>query len=121
MNGVTIKQEITEREVDRSTLLIVTGGIAIAIVVAFITFVKCLITSQFGYSFLVILAVIAMLGYARTMWKAYENTWLEYIVEVDDSVNINQFLDKYDVVEKEDGNVYRVREAGNLIAKLCGR
>jgi hypothetical protein len=55
------------------------------------------------------------------MWKAYENTWPEYIVEVDDSANINQFLDKYEVVEKEEGNVYRVRDAGNWIAKLCGR
>lgn len=121
MQGVTIKSEITEREVDRSTLIIVMGGIAIAIIVALITFAKCLIVSQFGFSVLAIFAVVAMLSYAKTMWQAYENTWPEYIVEVDDSVNLNQFMEKYEVVEKEDDNLYRVRDAGNVIAKLCGR
>lgn len=119
MNGVTIKQEITEREVEKSTLMIVLSGVAIAAIIGLITFVKCLIESQFEYSVLAIVAVVAILSYARTMWKAYENTWPEYMVEVDNSVNLNQFMEKYEVVEKEDGNVYRVRNVDNWIAKLC--
>lgn len=121
MQGVTVKQEIIEREIDKTTFVAVFIGVAISIILAIFTIAKCVRTDNIGLVIPVIIAAVAMIGYARTMWKAYNNTWPEYVVEVSDSVHINQFLEKYDVVEKEDGNVYRVRETENCVVRLRGK
>lgn len=110
MQGVSIKNELMGREIDKSTLIGVLVGAAIAIVLAVVTMVKHFMGANYGLAFLAAIAGVFMLVYARDMWRAYNNIWTEYTIQVDDSVNFNQFMEKYEIVDKEDGGLYRVRE-----------
>ena len=51
MNGVTIKQEITEREVDKTTLVVVLTGVALTIALAVATTIKHAMAGNIGLVF----------------------------------------------------------------------
>ena len=44
----------------------------------------------------------------RKLWEDYNNSWVEYILEVDDSANFNEFVNKYSILRILGDNRYLV-------------
>ena len=82
MQGVTIKDEIVEREIYKSTLISVLIGVVLTIGLAVAIIVKHALSGNIELVMLAIVAAIAMIGYARDVWRAYNNTWSEYEVAI---------------------------------------
>ena len=59
-----------------------------------------------------ILAVVVYIIFCGVTIFQYNKTHTEYMIEVDDSVDLNNFFDKYEIVSR-DGNRYRVKEIEN--------
>ena len=110
MQGVTIKEETIGRQVEKSTLISVLIGVAVVIAIAVVVFVKYLLLDKFAFSMIAFVAAFVMVLYAVTMWKDYKNTWPEYIVSVENSVYLNEFMEKYEIVEEYENGTYKVVE-----------
>jgi hypothetical protein len=111
MRGVTVKQEITQREIDRQSLIVILSTVAIASCVDLFCLVQHMIKGEYVWGFVAIFDLLLIAFVALVAWKLYRDTWSEYVVEVDKSVNIYEFMNKYTIVEREGTNKYLVRIA----------
>lgn len=110
MDGVVVKKEIVEREIDKMMLIGALIIFAVPMPCEVYMAIECAIAGDMWSAMCAIVAVIFTVGYIRTMWQAYNNTWSEYIVEVENSVCLNEFSEKYEILDDEGDGVYRVRE-----------
>lgn len=110
MQGVVVKEKTVGRAVDKSALIAVLIGVAVVVVVASAVFIKYVLLDKFAFSMIAFVAAFSMVMYAITMWKDYKNTWPEYIVSVEDSVCLNEFMEKYEIVDEYEDGAYKVVE-----------
>lgn len=109
MNGV----EILSSETIYNTILpeyCIGIGLGFGIIFATLC-VVCLTNEKYLVTiipalFIVVSVVIATLGgtYSKT-----DIRYIEYKVTIDDSVSMNEFLDKYEILDQE-GKIYTVKE-----------
>ena len=115
MNGVEILSSQTIYETEASWWLIAVGagvGLLIALIVAIIEWV----TLEFDAAYipLIIIATLvgAFVGFLGCIMSEHETDTvdhIEYKVTIDDSVSMNEFLDKYEILDQE-GKIYTVKE-----------
>ena len=113
MSGVTIISE-TNTSAPPVVLLILLGISALGVIIATVTIIgalwKCL--TIFGRAFIILLVacfVIIDAGlWAGTLTKDNSKN-IQYTVTVDDTVNFNDFMSKYEII-KQQGDTYVVRE-----------
>ncbi len=55
---------------------------------------------------------IGLTGFTLTLHESDTVDYIEYKVTVDDSVTMNEFLDKYEILDQE-GKIYTVKEREN--------
>lgn len=109
MNGVTI---LTEQAIYNSFLpeWCITAAlicIATCLVLVFVLFANDWIV------FACVCAILCVGSVCTCVFGSMENendiAYIEYKVAIDDSVLMNEFLDKYEIIEQE-GKIYTVRE-----------
>lgn len=110
MNGVEILSETYQYESLISPIWLVIIGV-IGIIIAIIG--ACTINYKKLQNALLILAGLAIIGIAVCFIGAFIETDeiidVEYKVTIDDSVSMNEFLDKYEILDQE-GKIYTVKE-----------
>lgn len=109
MNGV----EILSQEVIYNTVL-PTWCIAVGFIAGFISVILMVVSIVYENGLGVVLSALALVaslivaGLCDTYSKTDINH-VEYKVIINDSVSMNEFLDKYEILDQE-GKIYTVRE-----------
>lgn len=115
MNGITIVEEHLCRAVELSSLL--GAGIFVTILVAGILAFYYMIykysdksksTKKSAISCSCFIVILLIITWAVQIYN-YNRTHMEYTVTVADSVSLNDFHEKYEIISI-DGNKYRVKE-----------
>ena len=114
MNGVIILSECVVRELPLAPMIVCL--FMLALLVALVVFMDVLIFSDIGtWGFKLVAAlftVVVVLFVSCSLPEIlsdYQNCYTEYKVVIDDSVNFNDFTDRYEILESG-GGVYTVRE-----------
>lgn len=109
MNGV----EILSSETIYNTILpewCITAGLICAMVFIFLM-VFCFSNDHMiiGLICIVIALIVGIVGSLGGTLSKTDISHIEYKVTIDDSVSMNDFLDKYEILDQE-GKIYTVRE-----------
>ena len=118
MNGVEVLSQTTIYEVTQLqwvTPLCVTIGVLIGALVVIFGWRKAKLDApEFGI--ILVLGIAGMLigGFIQIVTTKTTDTvdYIEYKVTIDDSVSMNEFLDKYEILDQE-GKIYTIKEKTN--------
>ena len=109
MNGV----EILSSETIYNTILPEYWiGIGFGCVIVFvIATVLCFANERIILGFICIALALGsvIVGFLGSMYSKTDISHIEYKVTIDDSVSMNEFLDKYEIIDQE-GKIYTVKE-----------
>ena len=87
-------------------------GLLIGLIVAIVDWVDCGFDPKWFGTLLLVVLCSFIIG-CNVMCLAEHETdevdYIEYKVTIDDSVSMNEFLDKYEILDQE-GKIYTVRE-----------
>lgn len=109
MEGIEILQtiEVVTHTNIWFTVIILSGFLLIVFVFAAVS------NEIFDISTIVISCVLStLLIFSIIMYKRSAKTHTEYMVTVDQNVNVVEFFDKYEVIEHED-KLWRIKEKDN--------
>ena len=115
MNGVEIlsSETIYQTEVFWWPLIVIPIiGLLIGLILSIVTWVKDGFDEQFILLTIGLTVACFVLGFVLTIATEHETDTIDYIeykVTVDDSVSMNEFLDKYKILDQE-GKIYTVKE-----------
>ena len=115
MNGVEILSQTNIYETEAyGWLPIVFAGIAllIGLIISIVEWVEYGFDANYILVIFGLLSVgffVGVLGYVMTEHKTDTINHIEYKVTIDDSVSMNEFLDKYEILDQE-GKIYTVKE-----------
>ena len=104
MDGVTILKEYAWRDLSLLTFLpsmILLVALLIILCVNVYEYIK---TKYVGMALL-----IGALAFVIKMYESCQPTYTRYVVTVDDSVNFNEFANRYEIISN-DGAMYTVQE-----------
>lgn len=109
MEGIEILQTI--EVVTHSDVCI---GCIILFGVILIAFVFAIINNEVYDISSIIIACVLLIGLIASiiLYKRSAKTHIEYMVTVDQRVNVVEFFDKYEVIEHED-KLWRIKEKNN--------
>lgn len=110
MEGIEILQtiEVTTHTDIWICAIILSGGLII-------TFLFAAISNEIydDISIIITICVLVILFiFSIIMYKRSAKMHTEYVVTIDESVNVVEFFDKYDVIEHED-KLWRIKEKDN--------
>lgn len=109
MNGVTILNSYEYLTNDANILgsIILCMGFLVSSIIMFITLLKYKFREfRIEYAILIVLIVLTIIVGCFIPKKKYET---QYQVTVDDSVSMNEFQNKYEIIKVE-GKIYTVKE-----------
>ena len=116
MNGVEIlsQETIYETAFPWWLILVFAGvGLVIGIIVAIVSYIDYKMFDPANFATIFMITVLgAWLGTLGMILLEYETNTInhiEYKVTIDDSVSMNEFLDKYEILDQE-GKIYTVKE-----------
>lgn len=116
MNGVEIlsQETIYETTFPWWLILVFAGvGLIIGIIVAIVSYINYNMFDPANFATIFMITILgAWFGFLATILLEYETDTIEHIeykVTIDDSVSINEFLDKYEIIDQE-GKIYTVKE-----------
>lgn len=115
MNGVEILSSETIYEVEAFFWLIPVfagTGLLISLICCIVSWIDLGFDSDHIGAILASVAIGAYLGLGGAIMSEHETDivdHIEYKVTIDDSVSMNEFLDKYEILDQE-GKIYTVRE-----------
>ena len=93
-----------------SSLILAIVGV-IGCIVLIVMLVSCVKDGEIptfvcGLGLIILLGVISCIGFDGVFNPKYEE---RYLVQLDDKIS-SEFIDKYEIVERKDNNVYVIRE-----------
>lgn len=115
MNGVEILSQNTifETEMCWWFFVVCTSlGFVIGLIISIVDWCKSGFNALDIVATFVLTAVCAVVGLFYTIISVHNTDvvdYIEYKVTIDDSVSMNEFLDKYEILDQE-GKIYTIRE-----------
>lgn len=115
MNGVEILSSETIYETDISVWPLIVFpiiGLLIGLILSIVTWVKDGFDGELVLLTIWLTIACFVLGFVLTTATEHETDTIdciEYKVTIDDSVSMNEFLDKYEIIDQE-GKIYTVKE-----------
>ena len=109
MNGVEI---LSSEAIYNTFLPIWISVIAFVLMFGFVALTTCWFCEEkttlgvVGLLLIIMMFVVALLGFIN---NENDIRYIEYKVTIDDSVSMNEFLDKYEILDQE-GKIYTVKE-----------
>lgn len=116
MDGVTVISENTYHHIPIAIAILII--IMFIITFALLCYIVCdkqnKLRPQMFWRIMIILTGLMLTSLAiSTVMRDYQSIYTEYTVKVDNSVSINEFLDKYDIVSRN-GTEYIIRERTDI-------
>ena len=115
MNGVEILSSTTIYETDISIWPLIVFpiiGLSIGLILSIVTWVRYGFDGEFIWIIFGLTISCLFLGFVLTLVTEHETdtvSHIKYKVTIDDSVSMNDFLDKYEILDQE-GKIYTVKE-----------
>ena len=115
MNGVEILNSTTIYETDVyiwPLIVIPVIGLLSGLILSIVAWVRDGFEGEFILLALGLTLACFFLGFVLTIATEHETDtvdYIEYKVTIDDSVSMNEFLDKYEILDQE-GKIYTVKE-----------
>ena len=115
MNGLEIlsSETIYETEVFLWLIPLFAGiGLLIGLILSIKEWIDCGFDGEYIFCTIALVVACAFVGFLGALISEHETDTvlhIEYKVTIDDSVSMNEFLDKYEILDQE-GKIYTVKE-----------